>query len=57
MFVAFQRLSGSKVADGIGLGLAIVARVIDRHGGRIWAEGIPGEQARFFFTLEPAATT
>ncbi len=55
MFVAFQRLNESKVADGIGLGLAIAARVIGRHDGRIWAEGIPGEQARFFFTLEKSA--
>ncbi len=53
MFCAFQRLHESKVEDGIGLGLAIVARVVSRHRGRIWAEGNPGQGASFHFTLEP----
>jgi light-regulated signal transduction histidine kinase (bacteriophytochrome) len=56
MFEAFQRLESSKAIAGIGLGLAIVARVVWRHGGRIWAKGIPGEQAYFYFTLEPEKT-
>lgn len=53
LFIAFQKLDEGKVDSGVGLGLAIVARVVGRHGGRIWAEGVPGERASFFFTLEP----
>ncbi len=53
MFSAFQRLHQSRIADGIGLGLAIVARVVSRHDGRIWAKGNPGKGASFHFTLEP----
>jgi len=56
MFEAFKRLDSSKATAGIGLGLAIVARVVGRHGGRIWAKGIPGEQASFYFSLEPPST-
>ena len=56
MFEAFKRLDSSKATAGIGLGLAIVARVVGRHGGRIWAKGIPGEQASFYFSLEPTST-
>jgi signal transduction histidine kinase len=53
LFIAFQKLDEGKVDAGVGLGLAIVARVVGRHGGRIWAEGVPGERASFFFTLAP----
>lgn len=53
LFIAFQKLDEGKVNDGVGLGLAIVARVVGRHGGKIWAEGVPGKSASFFFTLQP----
>ena len=53
MFQAFERLDGNGESDGVGLGLDIAARVVRRHGGRIWAEGRPGEGAAFYFTLEP----
>lgn len=53
LFIAFRKLDEGKVDAGVGLGLAIVARVVGRHAGRIWAEGVPGERASFFFTLEP----
>jgi len=53
LFIAFQKLNEGKVEEGVGLGLAIVARVVGRHGGKIWAEGIPGKSASFFFTLQP----
>ncbi len=51
LFHAFQRLHGAREFEGLGMGLALTRKIVERHGGTVWAKGVPNAGCSVSFTL------